>query len=257
MDLNSPIQIAGAFIATVLLAISAFKGGVRLGKWKREQPDQEPQLPVRVMVASIMSMLAFILGFTFGLASSHFDSRNKSVFDEAIAIGTAYRRADFLPEPERTNVRDLLMQYLDLRLSVTRSADKNAMIAQLRRLQEQIWEEAALIGKKDPGPPSSAPLVQLLIDVIDVHAEHVLADMRSRIPARVWIILFLIMGTALASAGYLFGLAGARRSFAAIAYALIFAAVIVMTAAQDIPGSDQSRMSHQTLRELRDRLATP
>jgi len=32
MDLNSPIQFAGAFIAAVLLAMTAFKGGIRLDK---------------------------------------------------------------------------------------------------------------------------------------------------------------------------------------------------------------------------------
>ena len=40
-------------------------------------------------------------------------------------------------------------------------------------------------------------------------------------------------------------------------YALVFAAVIVMIAAADIPGSEQIRTSHQALVDLRARLTTP
>jgi hypothetical protein len=52
-------------------------------------------------------------------------------------------------------------------------------------------------------------------------------------------------------------LSGTRRSVAAIAYALVFAIVIVIIAAGDIPGSDQLQASHEELRDLRARLITP
>jgi hypothetical protein len=53
------------------------------------------------------------------------------------------------------------------------------------------------------------------------------------------------------------GLAGTRRSIAALAYALVFAAVVVMIAQGDIPGPDQFRRSHQVLVDLRARLTKP
>src|SRR5262245_49145792 len=98
MQPMSPFFLIGLFAGTVLVALLAFEAGSRYGYWRSQQPDPEPQLPVRTLVASILSLLAFILGFTFGLASSHYDSRNQSVFDEAVAISTAYHRADFLPD---------------------------------------------------------------------------------------------------------------------------------------------------------------
>jgi hypothetical protein len=73
----------------------------------------------------------------------------------------------------------------------------------------------------------------------------------------VWLILNGIMAVSVAAAGYHAGLAGTQRSIAAVAYALALAAVIVLIAAADIPGSQQLQTSHQALIELRDRLAEP
>jgi hypothetical protein len=75
-------------------------------------------LSARIIISSVLSPLGFVLGFAFGVAASHFDARNRALDDEAVAIATAYHRADLLPEPERTNVRTLLRQYVELRLKV-------------------------------------------------------------------------------------------------------------------------------------------
>ena len=253
----SPLLLVALFFATVIAALFAFEGGLRFGRWRSQQPDPEPSLPVRTLVASIMSLLAFILGFTFGSASSHFDSRSQSVFDEAVAIGTAYHRADFLPDPEAANMRRLLREYVDLRLETSGSADNDDAVARLRQFQQTLWAHAVAAGKNDIGPLSAAPLLQSLTEVIDVHGERALAGVRTRIPFSIWVILYGIMVVSVAAAGYHSGLAGARKSVAALAYALVFAAVIVMIAAGDVPGSRQLRISHQALMDLRARLTGP
>src|SRR5262245_61059167 len=121
MPSMSALLLVSLFIGTVVIALIAFQCGLLIGRWRSAKPHPEPLLPVRVLVANILSLLAFILGFTFGLASSHFDMRSQSVFDETIAIATAYRRTDFLADPERTNLRGLLREYVDVRLEVGRS----------------------------------------------------------------------------------------------------------------------------------------
>ena len=212
---------------------------------------------MRVLVTSTMGLLSFILGITFGLASSHFDSRSHSAFDEALAIGTAYRRAGLLPDPDGANLRHLIRDYVDLQLEASRSPNRDDVVARLRQKQEWMWAQAVEAGRKNVDSPAVAPLLQSLIEVIDVHGERVLAGMRSRIPLGVWFGLDAIMVVAVAAAGYHAGLAGTQRSIAAVAYALVFAAVIVMIAAGDVPGSRQLRTSHQELRDLRVRLVAP
>ena len=50
------------------------------------------------MVADALALLAFMLGFTVGLAASRFDVRRGLVIDEANAIGTTSSRGGLLPE---------------------------------------------------------------------------------------------------------------------------------------------------------------
>src|SRR6266576_3034762 len=251
----SQVFLIGLFVAIAIATLLAFEAGLRLGRWRSQKPNPEALLPVRVLVTSTLGMLSFILGFAFGLASSHFDSRTETVFDEASAIGTAYRRADLLPEPERTNERRLIRNYVDVRLEPLQVRSGDAL-ARMRRLQEQMWAEAVAASRRDGGSPSAVPLTQSLIDV-NVHGERVLTGIRSRIPVGVWLILNAIMAISVAAAGYHAGLAGTQRSIAAVAYSLVVAAVIVLIAAGDIPGPQQLQASHQALIDLRDRLAEP
>jgi hypothetical protein len=253
----SPLFLAVLFGGTVLVTLFAFEGGLRFGRWRSQQPDPEQLLPVRLLVTSTMGLLSFILGFTFGLASSHFDARSESAFNEATAIGTAYRRAGLLPDPDRAKLRHLIREYIDLRLEVGRFPNTEGAVPRLRHLQERMWAQAAAAGQQNADSASVAPLLQSLSDVIDVHGERVIAGMRSRIPLGVWLSLLGIMVVSVAAAGYHAGLSGTRRSVAAVAYALVFGAVIVVIAAGDIPGSNQLQASHKELRDLRARLITP
>jgi hypothetical protein len=131
--------LAGLFVCTAFVVLIAFECGLRLGRWRSTRPDPEPQLPARMIIASVLSLLAFVLGFTFGIAASHFDSRNQALDNEAVAISTAYHRADLLPEPERSNLRQLLREYVDLRVEGVRFSDMDRMVARIRAMQEQVW----------------------------------------------------------------------------------------------------------------------
>ena len=72
------------------------------------------------IVGSILALLAFMMAFTFGMAGSRYNTRRAAVLDEANAIGTAYLRADLLPDAHRAEVRALLREYVDVRLGVQR-----------------------------------------------------------------------------------------------------------------------------------------
>ena len=112
--LAATIVLLGLFVGTALLVLVAFECGLRIGRWRSRQPDPEPPLPARMIISSVLSLVAFVLGFTFGAAANHFDARNQALDNEAVSISTAYHRADLLPEPERTTLRRLLREYIDL-----------------------------------------------------------------------------------------------------------------------------------------------
>ena len=49
----------------------------------------------------MLGLLAFILAFTFGAATSRFDDKKQLLLDEVNAIGTTFLRTDFLSESEQ------------------------------------------------------------------------------------------------------------------------------------------------------------
>jgi hypothetical protein len=255
MQSITPSFLGGLFVAILAGTLLAFEAGLRFGRWRSRKPNPEALLPVRMLVTSTLGMLSFFLGFTFGLASSHFDNRSESIFDEATTIGAAYHRADLLPEPERTNERRLIRTYIDVRLEPLEGRTTD-VVGRLRKLHELMWHEAVGASRKEGAASFVMPFTQSLID-INSHVERVLSGIRSRIPVVVWVILNAIMAISVAAAGYHAGLAGTQRSIAAVAYALVFAAVIVLITAADIPSVSQLRTSHQALVDLRERLKTP
>jgi hypothetical protein len=247
--------LAALFVGTAFVVLIAFECGQWLGRWRSAQSDPEPQLPARMITASVLSMLAFVLGFTFGIAASHFDARNQALDNEAVAISTAYHRADLLPEPERSNLRTLLREYVDLRVEGVRSSDMDRMVARIRGMQERLWSQALALQKKAAPQPPATILLQAVNDVIDVSAERVLRNMTARIPTGVWFVLYAIAIVAASAAGYLFGLAGFHsRSISAFVYALVFAGVITMIVDVDKPQFGQFQESKQALIDLQTRL---
>ena len=141
------------FAGTTLVILVVFESGLRLGRWSSRQTGAEPELAARLIITSVLGLLAFILGFAFRVGTAHYDVRNHALNNEAIAIGTAYHRADLLPEPDRSNLRDLLREYVDLRLQGPSSKNIDEHIVRVRRLQERIWAQAIAAGKEITAVP--------------------------------------------------------------------------------------------------------
>src|SRR5689334_23194660 len=70
-----------------------------------------------IIQAATLTLLALIIGFSFSMAVSRYDQRKTFEEAEANAIGTEYLRADLLPGDDGTRMRELLRNYLDLRVA--------------------------------------------------------------------------------------------------------------------------------------------
>ncbi|MCF6159596.1 MAG: hypothetical protein E3K32_13735 [wastewater metagenome] len=92
------------FVCTVafFLFLLAFEGGFRFGRAIRTKVDETAKTWISTIDAAILGILALLLGFTFSMLLSRFDLRKQLVIEEADAIGTAYLRAQLLPEPYMT-----------------------------------------------------------------------------------------------------------------------------------------------------------
>src|SRR4051794_6743677 len=132
------LPIWGVFLATVAVVLLSIEGGYRLGRYRRRRSEQEDRPPVGEMVAATLALLAFLLAFTFGLAASGFDVRGGLVVDEANAIATTSLRGAMLPEPHRSEVRNLLREYVDVRLEAVEPGKLSRGIARSQELHARL-----------------------------------------------------------------------------------------------------------------------
>lgn len=144
------LPLWGIFLVTVAVILLSIEGGFRLGAYRRRRSEGEDKPPVGEMVAATLALLAFILAFTFGLAGSWFDVRRRLVIDEANAIGTTYLRAGMLPEPHRSGVRNLLREYVNVRLEAVKPGKLSQGIRRSEQLHARLWSHAVAVGEKNP-----------------------------------------------------------------------------------------------------------
>jgi NADH:ubiquinone oxidoreductase subunit 6 (subunit J) len=203
------------------------------------------------MVGAALGLLAFMLAYTFGLAGSRFEDRRQVLLSEANAIGTTYLRAAMLPEPMRTETRNLLREYVDVRLEAVQQPDKlRAAVSRSEELHNQLWSVAVAVTEKDRSPITGL-FVQSLNEMIDLHATRIMTGLRSRVPGMIWIVLSLLAILSMVMMGYHSGLANSRRSIVVIGLIIGFALVLFLIADLDRPGQGTLRVSQQAMIDLR------
>jgi hypothetical protein len=232
--------------AAVLLWL-ALEGGYRLGKWRNARAPDEREQAVGAMVASILGLLALVLGFTFSLAASRFDARRQAVLEEANAVGTTYLRTRLLPEPQQSESARLLREYVDVRVEGIKTDPLETVLSHSETLQEQLWAQAVAVADKTPGSITTGLYVQSLNEMIDLHAKRVMVGTRSRIPLVIWVGLFGLALVGMAAVGYMGGISKTRRSPAMFALVLSFSAVLYLIADLDRGQEGLLRVGQQAM----------
>ena len=244
------------FVATLLVGLLSFEGGFWIGKQWRQRSEQEQEIVVRGLVGGMLGLEAFMLAFTFGAAAAHFDARRQAVLDEANAIRTAYLRADLLPEPHRAQIRNLLREYVDVRVEGVQSGKIERGIARSEELQSQLWLQATASSEKTPTTAFAVQFIQSLNDIMALHTRRVIAGLEFRIPNIIWFVLYAITALAAASIGYHSGLTGRHRPLVALGLILAFSAVIILIEDLDRPLYGLLEVSQKALVDLQTKMNT-
>ena len=92
-QLLDPIPVTLVFVGFTIAAIMTSEIGFRIGRWWQRRSPGEQEGPTNMLVGSILTMLAFLLAVTMGMASDGFDSQTRSlVREEANTIRTTFLR---------------------------------------------------------------------------------------------------------------------------------------------------------------------
>jgi len=238
------------FVGTLLLAVAAVEGGLRLGRYRRRMSGMEKEQTVGPIVGATMGLLAFMLAFTFGLAATRFDARRKTVVDEANAVGTTYLRAGLLDDAPRSEVRTLLRSYVDGRLRVLETGDIDALLAESSDIHGRLWAQAENVGRGDPRSITVGLFIESLNEMIDLHSSRILIALQSRVPIVLWLILYLTALLSMLEIGYQAGLSDSRRSPATFAMIICFSLVLLLIADLDRPREGFVRVNQSAFLDL-------
>jgi hypothetical protein len=252
MQLYSPFDafpLWTLFAATFVIAMLSFEGGLRVGRWSSRRSGQEQEPVVRGIVGSMLGLEALILAFTFGTAASHFDTRRQTLLDEANTIRMTYMQADLLPDPYRTEIRDLLRKYVAVRLEGVRSRNVEQMIMRSEELHSQLWL-LAIASKDKADSVFTSQFIQSLSAVISAHTRQAISVLEFRIPTTTWIVLYAITALAIASIGYQSGFTGRSRQLAILMLILALSAVIYLIQDLDRPMRGFLNVSHRAMADL-------
>jgi len=249
------VPLWGFFLATVAIVWLAMECGYRVGRYRSRRAEQEKESPVGAVVAATLGLLGFMLAFTFGIAGSRFDARRQAVLDEANAIGTTFLRAGLLPERRGENIRNLLRNYVDLRLEAVQTDDLETALRRSNELHSQIWAETEAMAGKHPESILVGLFVQSLNEMIDLHETRVVIGLYNRIPLILWGTLYFLAALAMAAVGYHAGLTSRIRSLSSLILVLTFSAVMALVADLDRPREGMLRVSQQALIDLRGTMA--
>jgi hypothetical protein len=180
------------------------------------------------------------------------------VIDEANAIGTTYLRAEFLEEPLRAKVKNLLREYVDLQIKasanpreVTESQPQSAI------LQDHIWSGATQSAQLHTNSPIYALFISSLNEVIDLHAIRINTLLRARVPGSIWLALVIIAALCMTGTGYYCGLTDTRNWIARVVLVACFATVMLLVVDLDRPWEGSLRENQQPMIDLSKEIAAP
>lgn len=245
------IPLWAVFVGTMLLVILAVGGGYHWAA-RKHRAAVEKEAPVGTMVGTLLGLLAFLLAFTFGWAADRYHDRKIALLDEVNAIRASHWQAAMIPEPQRTEVRKLLRNYVEERLQWS-GLQKVRVSLTSRALLDRLAAQAAFVGAQNPGGVDV--FLGSVSDVIGLHTKREMLRDRSQIPGAFWVTLYLVAILSIAAMGYHGGVAGTAKSPVMLAVAIAFSMVILLIADLDRPGEGFINVSQQPMIDLRDWLS--
>ncbi len=258
MSLLDRVSIVAIYVLTAGLVLLTAEIGFRLGVWLRRRDPLflQGSMPV-AEVAGVLGLLGFLLAFSIGITLNHFDTRRGLVIADANAIGTTHLRTSFLSEPDRTRARDLLHEYVDLRLA---AVDPDRLEEARRRTEEihdQLWVIVERQVSQDSGGEATRMFAEAVNHMFDVYGQRLAAVSNLRLRPLMWQVLYGTAALTFLLVGLVSSVDGKRNAVVWILLALVLAAILVLIADLDRSQEGLLTVSQQALSDLQRQFATP
>jgi NADH:ubiquinone oxidoreductase subunit 6 (subunit J) len=249
-------------LGTILLMVLFIETGFRLGQKALAGSKKTQTAQVRAIMGAGLGLLAFMLAFTFSTAQTHFETRVQSLAEEARIARNAFMQADLLAEPERSQAKQLLKDYINIRSGLQQMSGQNIseQLAELVQVSEQIQQDLWSLATRGHGKVvedradngQSEQFMASVIALTDIHFTRLHSAVMNRIPFTIWMTLYLMAILSMIIMGYQAGLTDRRSPIATITLAVAFSAVIILITDLDRPVMSFFEINKQLLVDLNE-----
>ena len=247
----SSVVIAAVLFVLIYLGNEA---GFLLGRFVQARTDNEMKSLTGSIQASILGLLALLLGFTFSMSMQRYDQRSMALIDEVNAIGTAMLRAELLPAAYQAQALQILEQYTSLRVAVstidmTKERERAIYAEKAAVLQRVLWNVAIEAAKQEPHPVTTGAFSTALNELFDSQGKRN-ALLYMHVPEIVLLLLFTVFIASGAMLGYSSGLSGKRLRIPILLISLLITLIVLIIIDLDRPKRGLIKVNQQVLHEL-------
>jgi hypothetical protein len=250
-QLLDPIPTVLVFVLFGIVTLACYEVGFRVGRWWQDRLPGEQEGPTEMLVGSILALMAFLLAVTMGMASDRFDARRGLVLAEANAIGTAYLQADYLPEADAGAMKELLREYLDLRIV----DDPSVVQASIQRSVALAINAA--VARSGHSPDLMSAFGDSLSEVVALNETRIVSGLYARVPETVVLILLVGSALSLGMVGYNAGLKRRRSVLSAVVMVVALGVVLTLVIDLDRPQEGLINVSQQALLDVQGWVGLP
>lgn len=182
-------------------------------------------------VTAFFGIVGLLLAFSFGNGLAKNATTTTALVDEAAALSTVFARADYLPEPGRTEIKQAILDYAETRHLpngvVLRSiSDGRAFIDRSLEAQARLWPLTVEHTADPLPPPIKAFFASAMNDALDAHLHRMRTITE---PISVY-SQAMVLGTTLAAlflAGNRAGLMGRQLTWRTFVLSASFAGLMI------------------------------
>ena len=248
-------QIIGMFVIPLLIVLVPLYIGQYYGILHAKKLSELQHTPVGTVVGTAFGLLAFMLAFTFQISSTRYDERKALLLEEVTNIRTTYLRAGLIPEAYRYNVKKQLVEYVDLRLDLSKDNNKlDYVLSRSQQILDNFWNLAETLAVQDRSSEAYALFTTSVNDLVDNYNQRVTMTIEYRIPAAIIWVLSVIAFLSMLVLGYQFGISGKGSFIINLLLAFVFALVMFLILALNRPETGIAKLNQKPMLTLQKQL---
>jgi hypothetical protein len=249
------LEIAGMFLLPFLTVLSALFIGKQYGQSLIKKSPELPRVAITTSVSAILSLLTFMLAFTFQIASHHYDMRKTLILEEVSDIRTIYLRTELLKEPVRSDTKKLLTEYVNLWVDLTKDPSKiDIAISRSQQILDLLWNQVKATPDIDRCSVEFSLYSTSITNLVDGFNKRITLFLSSRIPFAVLLVLYVGSFLSMMALGYQFGISGKGGIRVSLLLAFILAMVIFLILALDHPETRLVKINQKPIITLQEQL---